>query len=83
MSLDLTTLALYADRSEAMPASDLLGQQCYDFAVYIERTRWHHSVRDEARSLARRFRATYRLCVQVGQRAARHLSVRSAPQESE
>ena len=64
--MDLTTLARYATEAEAMPPSATLGDQCYDFAVYAERTRWHRTAREEARQIARRFRAVYRRCVGCG-----------------
>lgn len=62
--MDLTVLTKYADDADQMQPSALLGDQCLKFAEYIERTGWHHSVRPEAKELAKRFRKTYRFCVE-------------------
>lgn len=65
---DLDQLSQKADEAEKMQPSELLGQQCLDFAEFIERTKWHHEVRSEAKEIAKKFRRTYRFCVEYCQR---------------
>ena len=55
MSLSLDTLTEYAEKAEQMPVSAELRGQCLQFAAYLRRTKWHHSVRAEAKELADRF----------------------------
>lgn len=53
---DLGRLAKYAAEGITMRWSPLLAKQCEDFAAYIDRVKWHHTVREEAKALKKLFR---------------------------
>lgn len=54
MSLSLDRLDQLAAEAEAMPDSDVLMGQCARLAIWCRQTRWHHSVRQEAKRVAKR-----------------------------
>lgn len=66
MSIGLDQLAKYSAQGVGMPSSDLLRQQCLDFADYARRTRWHFSVRSEAKQLAKMFDLIAKRCGKEG-----------------
>ena len=57
MSLDLEQLTRYASEAERTPMSPTLRGQCVGFAAYLRKTKWHFSVREESKELAKRFEA--------------------------
>jgi len=60
--MDLTCLANLAALAVGMDASPELEKQCHEFVAYIEKTKWHHEVRREAKAIAKLFKETIRRC---------------------
>lgn len=53
--MDVTTLARYAAEAIGIESSVELVKQCHDFAEYARKTNWHHTVRREAKQIAKMF----------------------------